>query len=50
MNREGIKSGCADSKVTAKSMKKLAEFRKNNEIKQKVKEGQKVYGVQIPNE
>lgn len=31
-------------------MQKLSEFRKNNEIKVKVKEGQKLYGVQIPNE
>ena len=31
-------------------IQKLSEFRKNNEIKVKVKEGQKFYGVQIPNE
>lgn len=31
-------------------MQNLSEFRKNNEIKVKVKEGQKVYGVKIPDE
>ena len=50
MNREGIKNGCIDSKVYAYSIQKLSEFRKDNEIKVKVKEGQKFYGVQIPNE
>jgi hypothetical protein len=31
-------------------MQQIASFRKENEIKVKVKEGQKYYGVSIPNE
>lgn len=31
-------------------MQQITNFRKDNEIKVKVKEGQKYYGVSIPNE
>lgn len=50
MNKEGIKQGCVDAKVTPLVMQQITNFRKDNEIKVKVKEGQKYYGVSIPNE
>lgn len=48
MNREGVKQGFIDSKVIIALIQQLSDFRKVNEIKIKVKEGQKVYGVRIP--
>ena len=50
MNREGVKNGCIDSKVKTYLTQQITDFRKDHEIKVKVKEGQKYYGVSIPNE
>ena len=50
MNREGIKQGHINAKVELEKIQQTSEFRKENEIKVKVKEGQKYYGVSIPNE
>lgn len=37
MNREGVKNGCIDSKVRFISTQQITNFRKDNEIKVKVK-------------
>ena len=50
MNRDGVKKGCVDSKVISLVMQQLGEYRKGHEVKQKIKEGQKYYKVEIPDE